>query len=100
MKRLVFTLLPVLAIVFSCAKQQDMYSFGGAVYTISVDMTEIKDVSAANPYEAVLVVKTDAPYLLVQTPSWITPSALTLPGSVYGSVSSRFPAAEPSCRCL
>lgn len=88
MKRLVFTLLPLLAIVFSCAKQQDMYSFGGAVYTISVDMTEIKDVSAANPYEAVLVVKTDAPYLLVQTPSWITPSALTFPGSVYGSVIS------------
>lgn len=84
---ILFSLVLLLPALFSsCKKENDMYAFGGNIYTISVDIQAIKDVPADNPGEIAIVVTTDAPYWMVQSPDWVKANKITCPGREKGSV--------------
>ena len=61
------------AMLSSC-KDND-YDF--KVCDMKVDRESIVDVAAQNPGQEVVVLTTDAPYWILQTPDWITPDATT-----------------------
>ena len=70
----------------SCKKENDLYAFGGNIYTINVDIPAIKDVPADNPGEYAIIVTTDAPYWMIQAPDWVKANKITCPGRENGSV--------------
>ncbi|MGN1233943.1 MAG: BACON domain-containing protein [Candidatus Cryptobacteroides sp.] len=55
--------------------KNDEYDF--KVCEMKVDRESIVDVAAQNPGQEVVVLTTDAPYWILQTPDWITPDATT-----------------------
>lgn len=85
----VFRIFPAvlsLLMAFTSCRQEEIYYFGDRTFAMSVDMPAIVDVPAANPGQVAIVVATDAPYWIVTTPDWVTPNAVTHPGSLQGSV--------------
>lgn len=85
----VFKIFPAvlsLLMAFNSCRKDEIYYFGDRIFSMSVDMTAIVDVPAANPGQVAIVVATDAPYWIVTTPDWVTPNAVTHPGSLQGSV--------------
>lgn len=57
--------------IYSCSKPKAVQ------YTITSDRLEIIDIPAQNPMEEKLEISTDAPYWIVQSPSWAVPDAIT-----------------------
>lgn len=53
----------------SCNKQEP-------VYTITADRASIMEIAANNPGIEAMIITTDAPYWIVMTPDWISPSAI------------------------
>jgi len=82
----IFPAVLSLLVTFTSCRQEEIYYFGDRTFSMSVDMPAIVDVPAANPGQVALVVTTDAPYWIVTTPDWVTPNAVTHPGSLQGSV--------------
>ena len=60
-------LLAGASVALSCNKQEQTKT-----YTISSDISNISEVAANNPGTQTIVVTTDAPYWIAQTPDWIT----------------------------
>lgn len=58
-------------VAVSCNETEDV------ACTISADRLAITDVPAQDPAEEVLVITTDAPYWIVQAPSWAKPDAIS-----------------------
>ena len=84
--RFLFLALFAVSLLSACKKENDMYAFGGNIYTISVDLPAIKDVPADNPGQIAIVVTTDAPYWMVQAPNWVKTNKLTCPGRANGTI--------------
>ena len=62
------------ALAVSCNEKED------SACTITVDRETVGNVAANNPGDEVIVVTTDAPYWIAQTPDWIKIDPVTAPG--------------------
>ena len=68
--KITLSLLVGAAVAVSCKKEEP-------TYTITADRTEVTDIAATTPGEEVIVVTTDAPYWILQTPEWVTANPVT-----------------------
>ena len=77
-------LLAFLVVAVSCKKEEPKYK-------ITADREAVTDVPANTPGVEVIVVTTDAPYWILQTPDWVTAAARRESGSAAISLSSSRP---------
>lgn len=68
--KITLSLLVGAAVAVSCKQEEP-------TYTITADRTEVTDIAATTPGEEVIVVTTDAPYWILQTPEWVTANPVT-----------------------
>ena len=68
--KITLTLLLGAAVAVSCKKEEP-------VYTITADRNAVADVPANSPGAEVIVVTTDAPYWILQTPDWVKADPVT-----------------------
>lgn len=68
--KITLSLLIGAAVAVSCKKEEP-------TYTITADRTAVADIAANNPGAEAIVITTDAPYWILQTPEWVKADPVT-----------------------